>query len=236
MTMWMKRLGARKERGGDPEFQRLKTELTNVATALETAVRGLETLSADVTRVFGSVSKFANDFHSLYPSDDAVRRLGAAAVQSTDHLIEDAIPHADRIADLERGMRAYLAEIDGLRREFRVVAAARAEADTARDRYERLANRRAPDEARCAHARALADDRARAHRAIIRSLQARLASTYRKHAAVFQTAYTAYMLRLDASIRMLDKHMRPHRAHALKLDKTLARIQLPKSPSMHAGD
>lgn len=232
----MKRLGARKERAFDPEFQRLKTELTNVATALEAAVRGLESLSGDMTRVFGGVAKFASDFHSLYPSDDGVRRLGEAAVTSTDRLSDAAAtdaPHAARIADLERGMRAYLAEIDGLRREFRSVAAARAEADAARDRAERLASRRAPDEARCAHARTLAEDRARAYTAVMRALHSRLASTYRKHGSVFQAAYAAYMLRLDSSVRLLDKHMGAHRAHAFKLEKSLGRTGLSRSPSLH---
>jgi hypothetical protein len=73
MASWMR---LRREKNIDPEFQKIKTQLANVATALEACLRGLETVSADYQRLYKGVASFANDFYSLYPSEDDVRRLG----------------------------------------------------------------------------------------------------------------------------------------------------------------
>ncbi len=240
MTQLLKRFGGVRRERGDGDFLRLKTELTNVSTALEATVKGLEALSEDTTRLFGSVQRFANDFHSLYPSDDRVRRLGAAAVDSTSRLEVEGSPYTERVAELERGVRAYLAEIQNLERELAKVAVRRREVEVVGRRAERTETKRGPGDERTVAARKLAEEKKRVYGQLADALKGRLVSTHEKHARVFEMAYTAYMLRLDGNLKVMEQHTRPHRLHALKIEKVTARKRtasnLSKQQSWHAGD
>lgn len=235
---WMKRLaplGIRRERAHDPEFYKIKTQLSNVSTALEACVAGLETLTRDYDRLYEGVRKFANDFYSLYPSDDDVRRLGEATVTSADNLIEDVGSRAldssagnASIHVITRQIKAYLMQIQALQREFKKVAATRSEYESLRDRYDRMESRRGGDENRRAWMYDQVQERRQVYETTLRALTSRLSSTYNKHAQVFQAAWTAYILRLDDGKSLLDKHLRPHKSYAKRLEKDVLRMQLGK--------
>lgn len=241
MTQILKRIGVRRDRG-DGELTRLKTELANVTTALEASVSGLETLSSDTTRLYESVQRFARDFHSLYPSEDGVRRLGASTVESTTRLEVSASPCEMRVMELERGVRAYLAEIRNLQSELVKVTAKKRDVDLVTRRAERLESRRQrTDDNRSVIARKLADEKTQTYNRLVDALRNRLISTHEKHARVFQQVYTAYMLRLHGNLSVFDRFTRPHRLHAIKLDKLAAMKNfsnsfLVKQQSWHAGD
>jgi hypothetical protein len=233
---WKRMLpSTRREKNLDPEFQKTKTQLANVATALEACLRGLEDLSADYDRLFKGVASFATDFYSLYPSEDNVRRLGKATVASADGLILDVqsrpldAPETASIHTIERQIRGYLLEIQTLQGEMKKVSAARAEWDSAQGRLDRLdARGRASDENKRAWMCDQVEDRRAVYETMLQALSSRLASTYNKHAQVFQAAWTAYILRMEDGKNMLEKHMRPHRAYAKRLEKDVVRMQLGK--------
>lgn len=235
MTSWMRSklapLGIRRDRGHDPEFHKVKTQLSNVATALEACVEGLETLTKDYDRLYTGVRKFANDFYSLYPSNDEVRRLGESTVTSADHLLEDVkhraldAPENASIHIIDRQIKAYLQEIRNLQKEFKKVATARSEYEGERDRYER-AERRGADEDRLAMLHDAVEMKRSIYETTLRALTNRLSSTYNKHSQVFQAAWTAYILKLDDGRSLLDKHLRSHRSYAKRLEKDVLRMQL----------
>lgn len=233
MTSWIRKLSAsplslRREKGHDPEFHKVKTQLTNVATALEACVSALEALSADYDRLYRGLHKFAHDFYSLYPSDDPVRRLAAATVASADSLLADAKPDPapTSIALIDRQIKAYLQEIRTLQKEFKRVAVARADFEAERDRFERADARRGTDPDRRAAMRREVDVRRKIYETTLSSITNRLASTYNKHAQVFQAAWTAYVLRIDQGRSLLDRHFRNHRSYAKRLEKDVLRMQL----------
>lgn len=225
-------LSIRRDRGHDPEFHKVKTQLSNVATALEACVAGLEALTADYDRLYHGLRKFANDFYSLYPSEDDVRRLGESTVTSADRLLEDLrsrsveSPQNASIHIIDRQIKAYLQEIRNLQKEFKNVAAARAEFETQRDRYERSEGRRGYDDDRRAFMRDQVDMRRQVYETTLTALTNRLGSTYNKHAQVFQAAWTAYILKLDEGRSLLDRHLRSHRSYAKRLEKDVLRMQL----------
>ena len=224
-------LGIRRDRGHDPEFHKVKTQLNNVATALEACVEGLETLTSNYDRLYSGIRKFANDFYSLYPSNDDVRRLGESTVTSADRLLEDVkcraldAPESASIHIIDRQIKAYLQEIRNLQKEFKKVASARAAYENERDRLER-AERRGVDEDRHAVIHDQMEMKRQIYETTLRSLTNRLSSTYNKHAQVFQAAWTAYVLKLDDGRSLLDKHLRSHRSYAKRLEKDVLRMQL----------
>lgn len=225
-------LSIRRDRGHDPEFHKVKTQLSNVATALEACVAGLETLTADYDRLYTGVRKFANDFYSLYPSNDEVRRLGESTVNSADRLLEDVKCRSldgsqnSSIHIIDRQIKAYLQEIRNLQKEFKKVAAARSDYETERDRFERSEGRRGFDDDRRAMMHEQVEMRRQVYETTLRALTNRLSSTYNKHAQVFQAAWTAYILQLDDGRSLLDKHLRSHRSYAKRLEKDVLRMQL----------
>lgn len=234
MSAWMRKLTPmtlRRDRFHDPEFHKIKTQLTNVATALQACIDALATLNSDYDRLYSGLHKFANDFYSLYPSNDPVRRLGEATVSSTEALVHDADardlsdPTLASVHAIDRNIKAYLAEIRNLQKEFKNVAAARIDYEVERDRLDR-ADRRGADDDR----RSMIEDHMHTRKQIydttLSSLTNRLSSTYNKHAHVFQAAWTAYMLKVDDGRNLLDKHMRSHRAYAKKIEKNVVRMQL----------
>lgn len=232
-------LGIRRDRGHDPEFHKVKTQLSNVATALEACVAGLETLNADYDRLYTGVRKFANDFYSLYPSNDEVRRLGESTVSSADRLLEDVKCRTvdtknTSIHIIDRQIKAYLQEIRNLQKEFKKVAQARQEYESERDRVERAEGRRGMDDERRAWMRDQVEVRRQVYETTLRALTNRLSSTYNKHAQVFQAAWTAYILRLDEGRGLLDKHLRSHRSYAKRLEKDVLRMQLGRLDSFAA--
>lgn len=235
MASWIRKLTPltiRRDRGHDPEFHKVKTQLSNVATALEACVAGLETLTADYDRLYTGVRKFANDFYSLYPSNDEVRRLGESTVTSADRLLEDvksrSLDNAQNssIHIIDRQIKAYLQEIRNLQKEFKKVATARADYESERDRFDRTEGRRGYGDDRRALLREQVDMRRQVYETTLRALTNRLSSTYNKHAQVFQAAWTAYVLRLDEGRSVLDKHLRSHRSYAKRLEKDVLRMQL----------
>lgn len=241
MTGWMKRLaplGIRKERTVDPEFYKIKTQLTNVATALEACVQGLDSITKDYDRLYEGVRRFASDFYSLYPTDDEVRKLGESTVNSVERLIEDSStralnsPECANIYIIDRQIKAYLQEIRVLQKEFKKVATARTEYENLRERYDRMEGRRGMDDDRRAWTYEQVEERRRVYQTTMRSLTKRLSSTYNKHAQVFQAAWTAYMLRLDNGRGLLDKHLRTHRSYAKRLEKDFVRMQLGKAANL----
>lgn len=245
MTSWMRKLaplGMRKERGHDAEFHKVKTQLSNVATALEACVTGLETLTADYDRLYTGVRKFANDFYSLYPSNDEVRRLGESTVNSADRLLEDvkcrsfdAPKNVSSVHIIDRQIKAYLQEIRNLQKEFKKVAQTRAEYESEKDRYER-GERRGMDDDRRAYMKEQVDMRRQVYETTLRALTNRLSSTYNKHAQVFQAAWTAYILKLDEGRSLFDKHLRSHRSYAKRLEKDVLRMQLGRLESFAIED
>lgn len=235
-------LGQRRERGHDPEFHKVKVQLANVATALEACVSGLETLTADYDRLYTGVRKFANDFYSLYPSDDEVRKLGESTVNCADRLLEDAkcrtfeMPRNTSIHIIDRQIKAYLSEIRNLQKEFKKVSVAKSEYEGERDRYERSEGRRGYDEERRGIMREGVERSRKVYETTFAALTKRLDSTYRKHAQVFQAAWTAYVLRLDEGRSLLDKHLRNHRAYAKRLEKDVLRMQLGRLEAFGTGN
>lgn len=231
----MQPLSSRREKHIDPEFLKVRTQLANVATALEACLKGLESVSADYNRLFKGVSTFANDFYSLYPSEDGVRRLGKATVVSSEALLSEVssrsldAPETVSIHVIDRQIRAYLQEIRTMQAEFKKIATAKSEADSAQARVERMDARNRPvDEDKRAWLYDQADERRAVYETMLQALTNRLASTYNKHSQVFQAAWTAYMLRLEDGKRMLEKHMRSHRTFAKRLEKDVVRMQLGK--------
>ncbi|PXF43357.1 hypothetical protein BWQ96_06920 [Gracilariopsis chorda] len=230
---WMRKLAPlaiRRDRSHDPEFHKVKTQLSNVATALEACVHGLEALQRDYDRLYSGVRKFANDFYSLYPSNDEVRRLGESTVNSADALLQDVqtrmnAPENGTIHIIDRQIKAYLQEIRNLQKEFKNVANQRADFEAERDRYDRY-ERRGMDEDKRAILREQMNAKKTLYEATLRGLTHRLGSTYNKHAQVFQAAWTAYVLRLDEGKSLLDKHLRSHRSYAKRLEKDVLRMQL----------
>lgn len=230
---WMRKLAPlaiRRDRSHDPEFHKVKTQLTNVATALEACVRALQALQRDYDRLYSGVRKFANDFYSLYPSNDEVRRLGESTVTSADALLTDlhnahAAPQNATIHIIDRQINAYLQEIRNLQKEFKNVAIQRADFEAESDRCDRY-ERRGVDDDRRAALRHQMNAKKTLYEATLRGLTHRLASTYNKHAQVFQAAWTAYVLRLDEGKTLLDKHLRSHRSYAKRLEKDVLRMQL----------
>jgi hypothetical protein len=228
-------LVSRRDKHMDPEFLKVKTQLANVATALEACVRGLEELSEDYRRLYKGISSFANDFYSLYPSEDDVRRLGKATVSSADALL-DAVdkraldaPETASIYQIDRQIKAYLQEIRTMQAEFKNIASAKAEWESAQGRLERLDARGRPsDQDRRTYFYDLAENRRLVYETMLEALTRRLASTYNKHAQVFQAAWTAYILRLEDGKGLLEKHMRQHRAYAKRLEKDVVKMQLVK--------
>jgi hypothetical protein len=235
---WMRMmmpLTSRNDKNMDPEFLKVKTQLANVATALEACVRGLETLSEDYQRLYKGISTFANDFYSLYPSEDDVRRLGKATVGSADALL-DAVesrpldsPETASIYQIDRQIKAYLQEIRTMQAEFKTIASAKAEFESAQARLERIDARGRPsDQDRRAYFYDVAENRRLVYETMLEALTRRLGSTYNKHAQVFQAAWTAYILRLEDGKNMLEQHMRPHRSFARRLEKDVVKMQLVK--------
>lgn len=244
MNSWMRKLaplGIRKERSHDAEFHKVKTQLSNVATALEACVAGLETLTADYDRLYTGVRKFANDFYSLYPSNDEVRRLGESTVSSADRLLEDVkcrsvdAPKNVSIHIIDRQIKAYLQEIRNLQKEFKRVTQTRAEYESEKDRYER-GERRGMDDDRRAYMKEQVDMRRQVYETTLSELTNRLSSTYNKHAQVFQAAWTAYILKLDEGRSLFDKHLRSHRSYAKRLEKDVLRMQLGRLESFAIED
>ncbi|CAN8070926.1 unnamed protein product [Agarophyton chilense] len=230
---WMRKFGSlniRRDRAHDPEFHKAKTQLSNVATALEACVDALDTLQRDYDRLYSGVRKFANDFYSLYPSNDEVRRMGECTVNSADRLLEDVqsrvnAPENTTIHIIDRQIKAYLQEIRNLQKEFRNVAHQRADYEAERDRLDR-AERRGVDDDRRTYLHDQMSNKKTLYEATLRGITHRLDSTYNKHAQVFQAAWTAYILRLDEGKSLLDKHLRSHRSHAKRLEKDVLRMQL----------
>lgn len=222
----------RREKNLDPEFQKTKTQLANVATALQSCLRGLESLSDDYDRLYKGVASFANDFYSLYPSEDTVRRLGKATVASTDSLLHDVEsrplddPETASIHTIERQIRGYLLEIQTLQGEMKKVGSARSEWDNAVGRLDRMDARNKADDNKRGYLCDQVEQRRVVYETMLQSLQARLASTYNKHSQVFQAAWTAYILRMEDGKNMLEKHMKCHRAYAKRLEKDVVRMQL----------
>jgi hypothetical protein len=230
MSLWMR---FRREKNIDPEFQKVKTQLANVATALEACLHGLETVSADYQRLYKGVSSFANDFYSLYPSEDEVRRLGKSTVASADALILDVksraldAPETASIYTIDRQIKAYLQEIRTMQGEFKNISIAKAEWDSAQARLERIEARNRPsDNGKREWLADQVDERRNVYDTMLQALTRRLASTYNKHSQVFQAAWTAYILRLEDGKTMLEKHMRSHRTYAKRLEKSVVRMQL----------
>eukprot|EP00173_Palmaria_palmata_P003468 Plantae.Rhodophyta-Palmaria_palmata.ctg36295.p1 GENE.Plantae.Rhodophyta-Palmaria_palmata.ctg36295~~Plantae.Rhodophyta-Palmaria_palmata.ctg36295.p1 ORF type:complete len:243 (-),score=37.56 Plantae.Rhodophyta-Palmaria_palmata.ctg36295:11-739(-) len=230
---WKRMLpSGRREKNLDPEFQKTKTQLANVATALHACLRGLENLSEDYDRLYKGVASFATDFYSLYPSEDNVRRLGKATVTSTDNLLQDVEsrplddPETASIHTIERQIRGYLLEIQTLQGEMKKVSSARSEWDSAQGRLDRLDARNKADDNKRAYMCDQVEERRVVYETMLQSLQVRLASTYNKHSQVFQAAWTAYILRMEDGKNMLDKHMLSHRAYAKRLEKDVVRMQL----------
>lgn len=227
-------LQSRRDKNVDPEFQKTKTQLANVATALQACLRGLEGLSADYDRLYKGVASFASDFYSLYPSEDGVRRLGKATVASADGLLLDvesrpldALDTAS-IHTIERQIRGYLLEIQTLQGEMKKVSSARAEWDSAQGRLDRMDARNKADENKRAWICDQVEERRVVYETMLQALSNRLASTYDKHSQVFQAAWTAYFLRMEDGKNMLEKHMRSHRSYAKRLEKDVVRMQLGK--------
>lgn len=223
----------RRERNDDPQFQKVKVQLANVATALEACTAGLETITSDYTRLYKGISQFATDFYSLYPSEDGVRKLGKATVESAESLIQDVenraldSPELASIHAIDRQIKAYLSEIRTMQAEFKKVAAARHDWETAHSRLERTQARNKPgDEDRRAWLADQTQERRVVYETMLDSLTRRLASTYNKHSQVFQAAWTAYILRLEDGKNMLEVHMRSHRSYAKRLEKDVLRMQL----------
>jgi hypothetical protein len=233
---WKRMLpSGRREKNVDPAFQKIKTQLANVATALDACLRGLDGLAADYDRLYKGVAAFATDFYSLYPSEDDVRRLGKATVASADSLLLDVksraldAPETASIHTIERQIRGYLLEIHTLQGEMKKVSAAKAEWDSAQARLDRLdARSKAADDNKRAWLCDQVDERQAVYDTMLQALTSRLASTYNKHAQVFQAAWTAYILRMEDGKNMLEKHMRCHRTYAKRLEKDVVRMQLGK--------
>lgn len=231
---WKNLLSSRRDKNLDPEFQKVKTQLENVATALEACLKGLEAISADYDRLYQGVAAFANDFYSLYPSEDDVRRLGKATVASADGMLLDvksrALDHPDTasIHTIDRQIRGYLAEITTLQGEMKKISAARADWDSAQGRLERFDARNKPDGDKRNWLCDQVEERRAVYDTMLQSVTNRLASTYNKHSQVFQAAWTAYILRLEDGKATLEKHMKPHRAYARRLEKDVVRMQLGK--------
>lgn len=229
-------ISLRRDRIHDAEFDKVKTQLTNVATALQACVDALSTVTSDYNRLYEGVHKFANDFYSLYPSDDAVRRLGESTVMNADALRQDAKdralddPTVASIHAIDRHIRAYLTEIRNLQKEFKKVSSARIDYEVEMERLER-AERRGADENRLETLQDQLKTRKQIYDTTLAALTRRLGSTYDKHAHVFQAAWTAYILKVDDGAALLDRHMRSHRAYAKKIQKDVLRMQ----PSSNDG-
>lgn len=233
MAAWMRKLtplSLRRDRIHDSEFDKVKTQLNNVATALQACVDALTTVTNDYNRLYEGVHKFANDFYSLYPSDDPVRRLGESTVMNADALRQDAKdraldePTVASVHAIDRHIRAYLTEIRNLQKEFRKVSSARIDYEVEVERAER-AERRGADDNRLQAIQENVRSRKQIYDTTLSALTRRLASTYDKHAQVFQAAWTAYILKLDDGSALLDRHMRSHRAYAKKIQKDVLRMQ-----------
>lgn len=237
MSSWLRKL-SRRERTHDPEFHKVKTQLTNVATALEGCVQGLETLTRDYDRLYNGVRKFANDFYSYYPTNDQVRRLGESTVTSADRLLEDLKsralddPESASIHIIDRQIKAYLQEIRNLQKEFKKVASSRADYESERDRLDR-GERRGMDDTRRQSLQDLVDSKRTIYETMLRALTNRLGSTYNKHAQVFQAAWTAYILKLDDGRTLLHKHLHSHTTYAKRLEKDVLRMQLGRLESFN---
>lgn len=223
-------LTLRRERAYDPEFHKVKTQLANVATALEACICGLDTLTRDYDRLYTGLRKFANDFYSLYPSEDEVRHLGEATVTSADQLLEDVNNKLEStsVYIIDRQIRAYLTEIKNLQKEFRKVAKAKSDYESEKERLAR-ADRRGVDEDRRTGIYDTMHMRKQIYETTLSALTNRLSSTYNKHSQVFQAAWTAYILKLDDGRVVLDRHLRAHRNYAKKVEKDVVRMQLGKS-------
>lgn len=233
MSAWMRKLAPlslRRDRIHDTEFDKVKTQLNNVATALQACVDALSTVTSDYNRLYGGVRKFANDFYSLYPSDDSVRRLGESTVQNADALCEDSKdralddPSVASVHAIDRHIRAYLSEIRNLQKEFKKVTSSRIDYEVEVERLER-AERRGFDENKVNNIHDTLKIKKNIYDTTLAALTRRLASTYDKHGHVFQAAWTAYILKLDDGAALLDKHMKSHRAYAKKIQKDVLRMQ-----------
>lgn len=232
MAAWVRKLtpaSLRRDHIHDAEFDKVKTQLNNVATALQACVDSLKTVSDDYTRLYDGVHKFANDFYSLYPTDDDVRRLGETTVTDADALRQDA---RDRALDdpgiasvhaIDRHIRAYLSEIRNLQKEFKKVTSARIDYDVEVERLER-AERRGFDDSKIMAIQDQVKTRKQIYDTTLAALTRRLASTYDKHAHVFQAAWTAYILKLDDGMSLLDRHIKTHRAYAKKIQNDVLRM------------
>lgn len=232
MAAWVRKLTPaplRRDRIHDAEFDKVKTQLNNVATALQACVDALKTVSDDYARLYSGVHKFANDFYSLYPTDDDVRRLGEATVGNAEALKEDAQaraldePSVASVHAIDRHIRAYLTEIRNLQKEFKKVTSARIDYDVEVERLER-AERRGADDGKISSIQDQLRTRKQIYDTTLSALTRRLASTYDKHGHVFQAAWTAYILKLDDGMALLDRHMKTHRAYAKKIHKDVLRV------------
>lgn len=225
--MAWKTLLRRAPRSSDPSFDRMATQLSNVAVALQACLTWLGTLSADYDRLYSNVASFATDFYSLYPSEDSVRRLGKATVASTDALLASASTpsEASSVHTIERQIRAYLSEIHGLQGEMKKIGVVRSGMERAGARLERADARGGDDSKRGGLVEVLREKQA-VYETMLAALTTRLESTYEKHAMVFQAAWTAYVLRLEDGKDLLEKHMKGHRGLAKKLEVDVVRMQL----------
>lgn len=230
-------LTMRRDRVHDAEFDKVKTQLSNVATALQACVEALSTVTSDYRRLYAGINKFANDFYSLYPTDDDVRRLGESTVRDSNALVQDANdraldePAVASVHAIDRHIHAYLAEIRNLQREFKKVSSARVDYEIEMDRLER-AGRRGADDGRMSYIRDQVKARKQIYDSILHALTSRLESTYRKHSHVFQAAWTAYLLKVDDGAMLMERHLRAHRAFAKKMQRDVLKTQsiLPPSP------
>lgn len=222
----------KRDRDTDPEFCNVKQKLANVATALDDCVAGLYTAENNWRAIYTGMKKFSHNFYTLYPSDDEVRRLGKATLKSTQGLV-DEVENDGNILDermesihvIDRVIKAYLAEIRTLQKEFKNVTSAKNDFSKAKNRLERYENGKRVDPDRRAVFADNLHDRERTYQCLLEGLTNRLASTYDKHSQVFQAAYVAYWLRVDYARDLMDRHLKSHREYAKKLEKDVVRMQ-----------
>lgn len=229
MSAWVKkRLAPLRPRTGlSPSQEQLRTQLKNVLIALESLVGELDAAAAAHASVAAGASRFARDFHALYPSDDAVRTLGGDTVVAVDGLLEAcADAEAGRLrpaAQLERSVRGYIGEVKGLLSEAAKAGAGGAEAASLEARAARMGGARGDAMAQAAAARR------RTHDAVMKALERRLRGTYEKHADMFRAVWTVYFLRTGHRTAQAAKFLAPQVEQAKRFERQAFRRPRRKS-------
>ena len=179
--------------------------------------------------------KFSHNFYTLYPSDDEVRQLGKTTLKSTQNLLEEVEnsqgtkvimdEKIENIHAIDRIIKAYLAEIRTLQKEFKNVSHSKHEFMKWKNKLERYEGGKKVDPDKRQFFAENVMEKERTYQCLLEGLTNRLASTYDKHSQVFQAAYVAYWLRVDYAREIMDRHLRTHREYAKRLEKSVVRMQ-----------